>query len=121
MGNGIAHVAALAGMDVRILDINEEVLKQALETIDHNMQRQVRRGMIQDPERKAALKRIKTGTGTCQFLGEDRRCTVYEGRPHDCRGYVCWNQEDTTVFEFARFYQRPVAELRRDDPDGKPR
>jgi 3-hydroxybutyryl-CoA dehydrogenase len=62
MGNGIAHVAALAGLDVRLLDLNEEVLKQALETIDHNMQRQVRRGMIQDPERKAALKRIKTGT-----------------------------------------------------------
>ena len=67
MGNGIAHVAALAGMDVRILDINEEVLKQALETIDHNMQRQVRRGMIQDPERKAALKRIKTGTDYAQL------------------------------------------------------
>src|SRR4029079_8504167 len=67
MGNGIAHVAALAGMDVRILDINEEVLKQAPETIDHNMQRQVRRGMIQDPERKAALKRIKTGTDYAQL------------------------------------------------------
>jgi len=67
MGNGIAHVAALAGMDVSILDINEEVLKQALETIDHNMQRQVRRGMIQDPERKAALKRIKTGTDYAQL------------------------------------------------------
>ena len=67
MGNGIAHVAALAGMDVRILDINEEVLKQALETIDHNMQRQVRRGMIQDPERKASLKRIKTGTDYAQL------------------------------------------------------
>jgi 3-hydroxybutyryl-CoA dehydrogenase len=67
MGNGIAHVAALAGMDVRLVDINEEVLKQALETIDHNMQRQVRRGMIQDPERKAALKRIKTGTDYAQL------------------------------------------------------
>jgi hypothetical protein len=46
---------------------------------------------------------------------------VYEARPRDCRGYVCWNQEDTTVFEFARFYQTAVAELRKDDPDGKPR
>jgi 3-hydroxybutyryl-CoA dehydrogenase len=62
MGNGIAHVGALAGMEVRLLDVNEEVLKLALETIDHNMQRQVRRGMIQDAERKAALKRIKVGT-----------------------------------------------------------
>jgi len=66
-------------------------------------------------------KRVKSGFGTCQFLGENRRCTVYEARPRDCRGYVCWNQEDTTVFEFARFFQSPVAELRSHDVDGKPR
>jgi len=62
-------------------------------------------------------KRIKTGTGTCQFLGNDRRCTVYDGRPRDCRGYVCWNQEDTTVFDFARFFQMPVSKLRKQDMD----
>jgi len=62
-------------------------------------------------------KRIKTGTGTCQFLGDDRRCTVYAGRPRDCRGYVCWNQEDTTVFEFARFFQTRVSALRKLDMD----
>ena len=66
-------------------------------------------------------KRIKSGFGTCQFLGENRRCTVYEARPRDCRGYVCWNQQDTTVYEFARFFQMPVAELRKGDVDGKPR
>jgi Fe-S-cluster containining protein len=66
-------------------------------------------------------KRIKSGFATCQFLGDDRRCTVYEGRPKDCRGYVCWNQEDTTVFEFARFYQLPVAAVRkRDEEESKP-
>ena len=62
-------------------------------------------------------KRIKTGTGTCQFLGDDRRCTAYAGRPRDCRGYVCWNQEDTTVFEFARFFQTRVSTLRKLDTD----
>jgi 3-hydroxybutyryl-CoA dehydrogenase len=62
MGNGIAHVGALAGMDVRIIDVSEDAVKRAIETIDQNMQRQVRRGMIQDDERKAALKRIKSGT-----------------------------------------------------------
>jgi hypothetical protein len=60
-------------------------------------------------------KRIKTGFATCQFLGADRRCTVYEGRPRDCRGYVCWNQDDNTVYEFARFFQTPVAKLRKLD------
>jgi len=61
MGNGIAHVGALAGMDVRIIDVSADAVKRAIETIDQNMQRQVRRGMIQDDERKAALKRIKSG------------------------------------------------------------
>ena len=64
-------------------------------------------------------KRIKSGFGTCQFLGDDRRCTVYPARPRDCRGYVCWNQENTTVYDFARFFQVPVAELRKHDVDGK--
>ena len=61
--------------------------------------------------------RIKAGTEVCQFLGEDRMCTVYAGRPKDCRGYVCWNQADTTVFEFARFFQIPPATLRATEAD----
>jgi hypothetical protein len=32
---------------------------------------------------------------------------------------VCWNQENTTVYDFARFFQVPVAELRKHDVDGK--
>lgn len=62
-------------------------------------------------------KRIKTGHGTCQFLGADRRWTVYAGRPRDCRGYVCWNQDDDTVFQAARFFQMPVAKLRKLDEE----
>ncbi|MEO9188781.1 MAG: YkgJ family cysteine cluster protein [Acetobacteraceae bacterium] len=58
-------------------------------------------------------KRIKTGHGVCQFLREDRMCGVYEARPRDCRGYVCWNQQDDTVFQFARFFQTSPEELRR--------
>ena len=71
MGNGIAHVGALAGLEVRIVDVSEDALKRAMETIDQNMQRQVRRGMIQDEERKAALKRIKTGTDYALFKDSD--------------------------------------------------
>lgn len=60
-------------------------------------------------------KRIKSGYTTCQFLGEDRMCTVYDARPKDCRGYVCWNQADTTVYDFARFFQTPPAKLREEE------
>jgi Fe-S-cluster containining protein len=57
-------------------------------------------------------KRIKAGYDSCQFLGEDRTCTVYPARPKDCRGYVCWDQDDSTVFDFAKFLQNPVGTLR---------
>lgn len=58
-------------------------------------------------------KLIKTGDATCQFLGDDRRCTVYSARPRDCREYVCWDQHDSTVYDFARFFQLPIGKLKR--------
>jgi 3-hydroxybutyryl-CoA dehydrogenase len=63
MGHGIAHVAALAGYDVIMTDISEEALAHAMEIIEGNMVRQIKRGIIKDEEMPAALKRIKTGTG----------------------------------------------------------
>lgn len=64
---------------------------------------------------RRGIKRIKPGYEACQFLGNDRRCTVYEARPKDCRGYVCWNQPDTTVFEYAQFFQKPVDQVQAQD------
>ena len=58
-------------------------------------------------------KLIKSGYDTCQFLREDRRCGVYPARPRNCREYVCWDQPDETVYDFARFFQTPVGKLRR--------
>lgn len=57
-------------------------------------------------------KRIKSGYNVCQFLGEDRLCTVYEARPRDCRLYVCWNQQDDTVYRFAEFFQNSPQAVR---------
>jgi len=61
---------------------------------------------------RSGKKRIKAAYETCQFLGPDRTCTVYEARPKNCREYVCWDQDDTTVYDFASFLQLPVSELR---------
>jgi 3-hydroxybutyryl-CoA dehydrogenase len=71
MGHGIAHVAALAGYDVELVDISDEALKRAMESIESNMMRQARRGMIKDEEVPAALKRIHTGTGYEGFKDSD--------------------------------------------------
>ena len=60
MGNGIAHVFALAGYDVLLNDISEEGLKKALTTIEKNLDRQASRGKITAEEKAAAMARIRT-------------------------------------------------------------
>jgi 3-hydroxybutyryl-CoA dehydrogenase len=58
MGNGIAHVCALAGFHVLLNDIATKRITEGLETISGNLARQVSRQRISDEEREAALKRI---------------------------------------------------------------
>jgi 3-hydroxybutyryl-CoA dehydrogenase len=69
MGNGIAHVVALAGYDVKLNDISRERVETALATINGNMTRQVARGKISEDERDQALKRI-TYAQSLEALGE---------------------------------------------------
>jgi len=58
MGNGIAHVIALAGYDVLLYDIDLERVDQALATINGNLSRQVASGKITDADKDAATQRI---------------------------------------------------------------
>lgn len=60
MGNGIAHVFALAGYDVLLTDISADVLDQSGPIVAANLDRQVARGKISDADKDAALGRIKT-------------------------------------------------------------
>ena len=60
MGNGIAHVFALAGYDVLLNDISAEGLQKAIATIDKNLERQASRGKITEEARADAMGRIKT-------------------------------------------------------------
>jgi 3-hydroxybutyryl-CoA dehydrogenase len=69
MGNGIAHVMALAGYDVLLNDISEDALTGAMTTMTNNMERQVGRGKITEAEQAAALSRITTTT-TLKTLGQ---------------------------------------------------
>ncbi|MBY0530884.1 MAG: 3-hydroxybutyryl-CoA dehydrogenase [Xanthobacteraceae bacterium] len=58
MGNGIAHVCALAGYDVKLNDISEDRIKTGLANINGNMQRQVTKALISESDRQTALARI---------------------------------------------------------------
>jgi 3-hydroxybutyryl-CoA dehydrogenase len=59
MGNGIAHVCALAGYSVLINDLSGDRIKEGLATINGNMTRQVARKAISEEQRKSALALIK--------------------------------------------------------------
>lgn len=60
MGNGIAHVFALAGYDVLLNDISQDALNAAMAQIEKNLDRQVSREKITADDKSASLARIKT-------------------------------------------------------------
>tara|TARA_B100001057_G_scaffold489097_1_gene574701 strand:- start:785 stop:1660 length:876 start_codon:yes stop_codon:yes gene_type:complete len=75
MGNGIAHVMALAGYDVHLNDVNPDALKAALGVIKKNMLRQLNSGKITEADLVAALSRIKSlsqieNLGACDLIIE---------------------------------------------------
>jgi len=58
MGSGIAHVCALAGYEVLLNDLSPDRIRDSVGLIDHNMARQVSRGMVDEADMRAALGRI---------------------------------------------------------------
>ena len=62
MGNGIAHVFALAGYDVRLSDLTDERLEEARAAIAANLDRQIGHQKISDADKVAAMGRISMAT-----------------------------------------------------------
>ena len=58
MGNGIAHVFAQAGFDVSMIDISKTALAKGRETIARNLDRQIKKGAIQEADKVGTLERI---------------------------------------------------------------
>jgi 3-hydroxybutyryl-CoA dehydrogenase len=67
MGSGITHVCALAGYEVRMLDVDPAALERALGVIDRNLGRQVASGKIGEAEKATALKHIHTSSDYAAF------------------------------------------------------
>jgi 3-hydroxybutyryl-CoA dehydrogenase len=62
MGNGIAHLFAQYGHQVRLVDVSREALDRAIISIRKNLGRQVSKGILTDQEMEASIQRIQTGT-----------------------------------------------------------
>jgi 3-hydroxybutyryl-CoA dehydrogenase len=90
MGNGIAHVSALAGLPVVLMDVQQAALDKAMATMSGNMDRQVKKAIITAADKDAALGRITTVTtndafGDCDIVieaateNEDLKKKIYAG------------------------------------------
>jgi 3-hydroxybutyryl-CoA dehydrogenase len=71
MGNGIAHVAALAGYDVILSDIDRSRAEAAKATVAKNLGRGVSKGVVTEAEVDAALARIALTTDNAAFADAD--------------------------------------------------
>ena len=71
MGNGIAQVAAMSGLNVVMNDIKEEFVERGLATITKILSRNVDKGKMTDDEKKAVLGRIKTSVGLNDMASAD--------------------------------------------------
>lgn len=71
MGNGIAHVMALADYDVILNDVSSDALSAAIASIQSNLDRQVSRQKITEAEKTAALARIRTTQELAQLGSSD--------------------------------------------------
>ncbi len=121
MGNGIAHVLALAGIEVPLYDAKPEALTRALETIGRNVDRQVAKGLVSAEAREAALRRIRPAAGLADFSRcdavieaatekEDIKRAIFAGlQPHlreDC--LLATNTSSLSVTRLAAATDRPA-------------
>ena len=75
MGNGICHVFAQTGYEVNLVDISEEALEKALATISKNLDRQIKKEIISEDDKKNTLANITTSTDMPSAL-KDRDMVV---------------------------------------------
>ncbi|RPE63242.1 3-hydroxyacyl-CoA dehydrogenase [Pacificibacter maritimus] len=120
MGNGIAHVFALAGYHVHLNDIAQESLDKALSTITKNMSRQVSKEAISQADMDAALGRIQTtltasDLGACDLVieaateREDVKKVIFEQLvPHlSSNTILTSNTSSLSITRLAAYTDRP--------------
>ena len=73
MGNGIAHVFAHAGFEVTMIDVAETALVKGRATIVKNLDRQIKKSLLEEKDKEEILGRLKTSTAM------DATATVFAG------------------------------------------
>src|SRR5205823_4617469 len=71
MGNGIAHVFARAGYEVILRDVEQRFLERALETIGKNLDREIKKGKLEEADKGTVSKRLKPVTDMSAIVPAD--------------------------------------------------
>lgn len=71
MGQGIAQLAAGAGLEVRVVEANRELLQRALEGVARNLDKLVQRGRLPQEKKSEILKRVKGSQGLEELAGTE--------------------------------------------------
>ena len=100
MGNGITHVASLAGYKVAVNDLKKDMFDKALVTIEQNMERQVGKGFIKEADKLQALARISfapdlAALGDCDLVIE--AATENEELKHKIFAALCPHLKPTAI------------------------
>jgi len=80
MGNGIAHVSALSGYQVFLVDINKELLEKAVNAISSNLDKQISKGVISADNKLDVLENITATTNMSDVYDSD---LIIEAVPED--------------------------------------
>ena len=120
MGNGIAHVAAQAGCRVHLMDVNEGALTNASAVIARNLNRQIKKNLIDGGEKEKILGRISTASGyepfgDCDIVieaateNEDIKKAIFKDLcPHlKDQALVATNTSSISVTRLATYTDRP--------------
>jgi 3-hydroxybutyryl-CoA dehydrogenase len=100
MGTGIAHVVALSGYGVALNDLKKENYEKSLETLGHNMTRQIAKGMIKESDRDQALERISFAPDLESFADCDiviEAATEDEALKHKIFAALCPHLKPTAL------------------------
>ena len=120
MGNGIAHVSALAGFDTVLMDINDEFVDSGLSTIRKNLKLQVKKEKISQADMDISLEKIEIGTdyakvSACDLVveaateNEEIKLDIFKELDHICqqRTILATNTSSISITKIARATNRP--------------
>ena len=120
MGNGIAHVSALSAFDTVLVDVKDEFVQRGFDTIQKNMDRQVKKEKISQSELEASMNRITLSTdynqlSACDLIIEaatenkDIKLNIFKELDNICKSetILASNTSSISINKIASVTQRP--------------